>query len=112
MEGAASSGVLVAATGTIFRVGEAPALQQTGTMMRAAASPAHTSSGAGAQERQALAAAFARLAPLRVLWRLTRAEVPDDAALEALHLGNNTKVPKLALYPGRCCNSTQCFMPA
>lgn len=37
-----------------------------------------------------MAAAFARL-PVRVLWRLQKSEVPDEAALAELHLGNNTK---------------------
>ena len=41
-----------------------------------------------------MAKAFARL-PLRVLWRLSGSEVPDQAALDDLHLGNNTKVPGL-----------------
>lgn len=30
--------------------------------------------------------------PCRVLWRLSSSEIPDDAAIDALHLGNNTKV--------------------
>ena len=37
-----------------------------------------------------MAAAFARL-PCKVLWRLTPKEVPDQAALAQLRLGNNTK---------------------
>ena len=39
-----------------------------------------------------MAAAFARL-PCKVLWRLTAKEVPDQAAMAALNLANNTKVP-------------------
>lgn len=42
-----------------------------------------------------MAAAFAAL-PCKVLWRLTRKEVPDDASLAALGLGSNTQV---SLYP-------------
>ncbi len=38
-----------------------------------------------------MAAAFAQL-PARVLWRLSKSEVPDDSALAALSLGSNTKV--------------------
>ncbi|BDA49336.1 UDP-glucuronosyltransferase 2A1 [Coccomyxa sp. Obi] len=45
----------------------------------------------GLKERQAMAAAFAQL-PARVLWRLSKSEVPDENALAALTLGNNTKV--------------------
>jgi glucuronosyltransferase len=39
-----------------------------------------------------MAAAFASL-PCKVLWRLTAKEVPDQDAVAALNLGNNTKVP-------------------
>ena len=42
-------------------------------------------------ELTSMAAAFAQL-PCQVLWRLTRKEAPDAAALAALHLGNNTQV--------------------
>ena len=42
-------------------------------------------------ELSSMAAAFAAL-PCKVLWRLTRKEVPDEAALAALKLGNNTQV--------------------
>ena len=55
----------------------------------------HVSKGsvhAGLPERLAMAQSFAKL-PLRVLWRLSAAEVPDPAALDELNLGNNTKVP-------------------
>ena len=45
-----------------------------------------------------MAAAFAEL-PVHVLWRLSAKEVPDEAALAALSLGNNTKVAP----PMRCC---------
>ena len=38
-----------------------------------------------------MAAAFTEL-PCKVLWRLTRKEVPDAVALAALNLGNNTQV--------------------
>ena len=40
-----------------------------------------------------MAAAFASLAPLRVLWKLSKQEAPDVAALEELNLTSNTKVP-------------------
>lgn len=56
---------------------------------------------AGLTERKAMAAAFARL-PVRVLWRLSDSEVPDQAALAELNVGNNTKVRVgeiLGLYP-------------
>ncbi len=46
---------------------------------------------AGLAERQAMASAFAAM-PAKVLWRLSPSEVPDDAALAELGLGNNTKV--------------------
>ncbi len=38
-----------------------------------------------------MAEALAQL-PVRVLWRLSPQEIPDRAAIEALRLGNNTKV--------------------
>jgi glucuronosyltransferase len=38
-----------------------------------------------------MAATFASL-PCKVLWRLTPSEVPNEAALAQLRLGNNTKV--------------------
>ncbi len=38
-----------------------------------------------------MAAAFVQL-PARVLWRLSKSEVPDQNAIGALNLGNNTKV--------------------
>ena len=38
-----------------------------------------------------MAEALAKL-PVRVLWRLSPQEIPDKAAIEALRLGNNTKV--------------------
>jgi hypothetical protein len=38
-----------------------------------------------------MAATFARL-PCNVIWRLTPEEVPDQAAMAQLGLGNNTKV--------------------
>ena len=37
-----------------------------------------------------MAAAFAKL-PSRVLWRLSKSELPDEHAIADLHLGNNTK---------------------
>ena len=52
----------------------------------------------GQTERRAMAAAFAGLAPLRVLWKLSALEIADEAALEELHLGNNTKVPGRTMY--------------
>ena len=61
---------------------------------------------AGKEQMLHMAEALAKL-PARVLWRLTPKEVPDQAAIEALRLGNNTKVgpeatPKLtALLPYR-----------
>ena len=39
-----------------------------------------------------MAAAFSKL-PVRVLWRLSKSEVPDESAITELNLGNNTKVP-------------------
>ena len=42
-------------------------------------------------ELASMAAAFATL-PSKVLWRLTRKEVPNDASLAALGLGSNTQV--------------------
>jgi hypothetical protein len=42
----------------------------------------------------AMAAVFARL-PCKILWRLTQKEVPDQAALAQLRLGNNTKARAL-----------------
>ena len=38
-----------------------------------------------------MAATFAKL-PVRVLWKLSKGEVPDEAALAELNLGPNTKV--------------------
>ena len=46
------------------------------------------------QQLRHMAAAFAAL-PCKVLWRLTAKEVPDQAAIAALNLGNNTKVPAI-----------------
>ena len=43
------------------------------------------------QQLRSMAAAFAAL-PCKVLWRLTPKEVPDEAAIAALGLGNNTQV--------------------
>ena len=51
-----------------------------------------------------MAAAFAGL-PVRVLWRLSEAEVPDQAALAELHLGNNTKVTMAWRRHMRACSS-------
>ncbi|BDA49333.1 UDP-glucuronosyltransferase 2A1 [Coccomyxa sp. Obi] len=65
MEGAGNNGVLLVAMGTIATL--------------------------GLKERQAMAAAFAKL-PARVLWRLSKSEVPNQNAITALNLGNNTKV--------------------
>lgn len=39
-----------------------------------------------------MAASFAVL-PAKVLWRLAASEVPDEAAIAELGIGNNTKVP-------------------
>ena len=45
-----------------------------------------------------MSAAFARL-PVRVLWRLSKSEVPDQDAIAALNLANNTKVsPEMLPY--------------
>ena len=41
-----------------------------------------------------MAAAFAQL-PGRVLWRLSKSEVPDESAIAELNLGINTKVSAL-----------------
>ncbi|EIE24827.1 UDP-Glycosyltransferase/glycogen phosphorylase [Coccomyxa subellipsoidea C-169] len=65
MEGAGDDGVLLVAMGTIATLGKA--------------------------EQRAMAAAFAKL-PVRVLWRLSKSEVPDESAIAELKLGNNTKV--------------------
>ena len=46
------------------------------------------------QQLRGMAAAFAAL-PCKVLWRLTPKEVPDESAIAALGLGNNTKVPAI-----------------
>ena len=46
---------------------------------------------AGLQDRQRMAAAFADL-PVRVWWRLAQSQVPDQAAVDQLGLGDNTKV--------------------
>ena len=60
-----------------------------------------------------MAAAFARL-PARVLWRLSHSEVPDEAALAELQLGNNTKVclivlisPESGIECSRCARRVQ-----
>ena len=45
-----------------------------------------------AREQMLLMAAALSKLPVRVLWRLTPKEIPDKAAVEALNLGNNTKV--------------------
>ena len=45
----------------------------------------------GPVELRLLAAMFAEL-PVHVLWRLSKTEAPDAAAIAALNLGNNTKV--------------------
>lgn len=38
-----------------------------------------------------MAAVFSEL-PVKVLWKLTKGEVPDAAALAELNIGDNTKV--------------------
>lgn len=43
-----------------------------------------------------MAASFAALS-VKVLWRLAPSEVPDEAALAELGLGNNTKVMSASL---------------
>jgi hypothetical protein len=43
-----------------------------------------------------MAAAFAKL-PMRVLWRLSKSELPDDNAITDLHLSDNTKASVLTL---------------
>ena len=48
-----------------------------------------------------MAAEFAAL-PSKVLWRLTAKEVPDEAAMAALELGNNTQVLANMSLPDRC----------
>ena len=45
----------------------------------------------GSEQRLLMAEALAKL-PVTVLWRLSPKEIPDSAAVEALHLGNNTRV--------------------
>lgn len=55
----------------------------------------------GLEQRKAMAAAFAVL-PVKVLWRLSQSEVPDEPATAELKLGNNTKVACCALsFSGR-----------
>ena len=56
------------------------------------AGPERISVHADRDQLASMAAAFARL-PCKVLWRLTAKEVPDQAAIAALNLANNTKVP-------------------
>lgn len=46
---------------------------------------------AGLKQRKAMAAVFSEL-PVKVLWKLTKGEVPDAAALAELNIGDNTKV--------------------
>ena len=99
--GAGSQGVLVVATGTVATLGKGNDL--VGLRHRLSSctqGPMHglgcvvsrpASAVPGLVERKAMAVAFAQL-PARVLWRLSDAEVPDDAALAELQLGNNTKV--------------------
>ncbi|BDA49332.1 UDP-glucuronosyltransferase 2A1 [Coccomyxa sp. Obi] len=65
MNSAGGQGVLLVATGTVATLGP--------------------------KERLAMAATFAKL-PLKVLWKLSKGEVPDEAALAELNLGSNTKV--------------------
>ena len=55
---------------------------------------------AGLVERQAMASAFAAM-PAKVLWRLSPSEVPDEAVLAELGIGNNTKVLFSAI-PVKC----------
>ena len=63
---------------------------------------------AGVRERQAMASAFAAM-PAKVLWRLSPSEVPDEAALAELGIGNNTKVlfSPVPLNAGRTCCQIQ-----
>jgi hypothetical protein len=58
-----------------------------------------------------MAAVFARL-PCKVLWRLSPSEVPDQAALAQLRLGNNTKARSLLLMPGKLNLWSAGLMPA
>lgn len=46
---------------------------------------------AGKEQMLLMAEALAKL-PVKVLWRLSPQEIPDRAAIDALRLGNNTKV--------------------
>ena len=46
--------------------------------------------------------------PCRVLWRISSSEIPDDAAVTALHLGNNTKV-RTAVSASSSDNTRQCM---
>ncbi len=52
---------------------------------------------AGMKEKQVLAGAFASL-PVKVLWHATQREM-DDATLNQLSLGSNTKVPAARVLP-------------
>ena len=57
-----------------------------------------------------MAATFARL-PCKVLWRLTLEEVPDEAAMAQLGLGNNTKARffKAHVHGQACCQAGDHF---
>ena len=108
MAGAGDQGVLVVATGTVATLGKreqsagrSACLPACHACMALCMHPATVHSGTaaavpGLAERKAMAAAFAQL-PARVLWRLSNAEVPDDAALAELRLGNNTKAGPVRL---------------
>ena len=70
---------------------------------------------AGLEERRAMAAAFAKL-PVRVLWRLSKSELPDDNAITDLHLSDNTKASLLTAYPDLLfstpCLHAACLLPS
>lgn len=62
-----------------------------------------------------MAAAFAKL-PVRVLWRLSKSELPDDNAITDLHLSDNTKASLLTAYPDLLfstpCLHAACLLPS
>lgn len=129
MAGAGERGVLYAAMGTVATLGKHTQAELTdgvvillqlliacvhavasiqewatsGNVGRVEGLPLGVLCWAGLKERQAMAAAFAAL-PARVLWRLSKSEVPDENALTALSLGNNTKARSLC-----CCVSELCI---
>jgi hypothetical protein len=111
MESAGEQGVLLASLGTIAELGERT-LQDLwlahacgcGTCFHGLHTLFHASVLCAVPESHqtaAMAAVFASL-PCKVLWRLTPREVPDQAAIARLGLGNNTKVHTRLKRPHAC----------